>query len=179
MENKPERRRNGDTKQALRGGIIIEIKIREYSASDRIAFIEMLVTCFSQDYKLSATQAQLEGWCDTLEQQAAAQIVFLDILTIDDAPQGFILYQIDSPESDWCVKEGYGFIRELYVAKDFRNAGYGKVLVSHAENKLRQRCVPGLYLTTDMDEAAIFWTKMGYQDSGEICPENNAAIFLK
>ena len=156
----------------------MKIEIRDYSDSlDRDPFMEMLVTCFSQDYKLPLTREQLEGWRDVLVRLAAEQIVFLDILTIDGTPQGFILSQIDTPESDWCLKEGYGFIRELYVAAELRKAGHGKALVSHAESRLRQKGVPGIYLTTD--EAMDFWTRMGYRDSGEICHENNSLIFLK
>ena len=153
--------------------------IHEYSDSHRTALLDMLCTCFAQDYKLSLTRDQLERWCNTLINHAAAQIVFLDILTVDGVPHGFILYQIDSPKSDWCVKEGYGFIRELYVTADYRNAGYGKALVSHAEHRLTQCGVPGIYLTTDMDEAMGFWARMGYSNTGEIYAENNAPVFMK
>ena len=157
----------------------MEFKIRKYSSHNRAAFIRMLDIYFSQDCNLTLTQDQLGRWCDTLARQAAAQIVFLNILTVDNAPQGFILYQVDSPESDWCIKKGYGFIRELYVAADLRDAGYGKALVSHAESQLKQHGVPGVYLTADVDESMGFWTKMGYHGTGEICRENNAPIYLK
>ena len=156
----------------------MEIKIRKFSDADRNDFIKMLDTCFSQDYKEPLTLAQLERWCDTLTRQAEAQIVFLDILEIDGILRGFVLYQIDSQKSDWCVKEGYGTIREIYVAADLRKGGHGKSLALHAENQLRQMNIPGVYLTSE-EEAIGFWEKMGYQNSGEICSENNGQIFVK
>ena len=155
----------------------MEYKIHSYSDSDYDALNEMLAICFHQDYKMPLTKEQLDMWQNTLIRYASAEVVFIDILTIDDAAQGFILYQIDSPESDWCVKEGYGFIRELYVAANLRGRGYGKALVSHAESQLKRRCVPRIYLTTD--DATDFWIKMNYQDSGEICSSNNMPIFIK
>jgi len=112
-----------------------------------------------------------------LIRHASDGIVFLDILTIDDDAKGFILYQIDSPQSDWCVKEGYGFIRELYINADSRYAGHGRALAVHAENQLKLRNIHGIYLTTD--DAMEFWMKMGYRNSCEICSENYSPIFAK
>lgn len=155
----------------------MEFNIQEYSDLDYDAFKEMLFTCINIDYKMQRTMEQVERWQRELIQQAAERIVFLDILKIENTARGFIIYQIDSPKSDWCEKEGYGFIRELYVAEDFRKSGCGRVLVTHAEKQLNQKSVPGIYLTTD--EAMDFWTKMGYSDSGEICLKNDCRIFVK
>ncbi|MCL2593663.1 MAG: GNAT family N-acetyltransferase [Defluviitaleaceae bacterium] len=156
----------------------MEVKIRSYSDLDYAAFKEMLATCFHQDYNMQLTEEQLDRWQNALIRRAAVEIVFLDILLIDDVAKGFILYQVDSPESDWCVKEGYGTIRELYVAADLRHAGYGRALAAHAESQLNLKNIKGLYLTSE-DEAMVFWTKMGYKDSGEICSENDSPIFVK
>ncbi|MCL2573109.1 MAG: GNAT family N-acetyltransferase [Defluviitaleaceae bacterium] len=156
----------------------MEIKIRSYLDSDYAGFKEMLTTCFHQDYDEQLTEEQLDRWQNALVRRATAEIVFLDILIIDDVAKGFILYQIDSPESDWCIKEGYGTIRELYVVKDLRHAGYGRALTIHAESRLNLKNIKGLYLTSE-DEAIGFWIKMGYKDSGEICSENDSPIFVK
>jgi len=156
----------------------MEVKIRSYVDSDYAEFKEMLTTCFHQDYNEQLTEEQLDRWQNALIRRAADKIVFLDILIIDDAAKGFILYQVDSPESDWCVKEGYGTIRELYISADLRYAGYGRALASYAESRLNLKNINGLYLTSE-DEAMGFWAKMGYRDSGEICSENDSPIFVK
>ncbi|MCL2350662.1 MAG: GNAT family N-acetyltransferase, partial [Defluviitaleaceae bacterium] len=92
-----------------------------------------------------------------------------------------ILYQIDSQGngSDWFYKEGYGFVRELYIEADLRNGGYGRALATHAENEMLKRNPKGLYLTADDEGAMKFWARMGYRNSGEICPENNSPIHVK
>ncbi|MCL2854378.1 MAG: GNAT family N-acetyltransferase [Defluviitaleaceae bacterium] len=156
----------------------MEVKICSYSDSDYVAFKEMLTTCFHQDYNEQLTEDQLDRWQNALIRRAATEIVFLDILFIDDIAKGFILYQIDSQESDWCVKEGYGTIREIYVTADLRHAGHGKALANHAEKRLSTKNIHGMYLTTE-EVAKEFWTKMGYRDSGEICSENDSPIFVK
>jgi len=156
----------------------MEVKIRSYSDSNYAALKEMLATCFHQDYKILLTEEQLDRWQNTLIRLASAEIVFLDLLMINDEAQGFALYQVDSPESDWCVKEGYGHVREVYVAAGLRHAGHGKALVVHAESQLRLRNIHGLYMTPE-DDAIGFWMKMGYQDSGDVCAENKSPIFVK
>lgn len=150
--------------------------IRKCADEDCIAFKVMFGRCFRQDYKIPLTENQLGGLCDDIASQVTANVIFLDLLIIDDIAQGFVIYQIDSPDSDWCEKEGYGFIRELYVAAERRRAGHGKSLAAHAETQLRDKSVPGIYLTTD--EAMDFWGKMGYRDTGEIA-KNNGRVFMK
>lgn len=152
-------------------------KIREYKESDYAGFKEMLYVCFTQDYKIPLNKNQLEDLCLEITQQFLRYILSIDLLIIDDAPKGFVIYQIDSKDSDWCEKEGYGFIRELYVAADLRGAGHGRSLVSHAEKRMKDKAVPGIYLTTD--ETTGFWAKIGYRDTGEICVKNNGRIFVK
>ncbi len=49
------------------------------------------------------------------------------------------MYQIDSPKSDWCQKEGFGFIREIYINEELRNQGLGKILVDYAERFLKSK----------------------------------------
>jgi len=151
--------------------------ICRYTAQNYAAFKELLGECFSQDYNIPLTKDQLEELCGEITRQAEENIVFLDLLTLDGAAKGFISYQIDSLKSDWCEKEGCGFIRELFVASNLRGKGYGKYLVAHAENELKKLSVPYIYLTTDDSED--FWAKAGYRDTGEICAKNNGGIFIK
>jgi len=44
---------------------------------------------------------------------------------LDDKIIGFVNYQIDTLDSDWCEREGWGFIREIYVDKTLRGKGLG------------------------------------------------------
>lgn len=88
---------------------------------------------------------------------------------------GFVIYQIDSIENDWCIHEGWGDIRELYVKKEWRNRGIGKSLLAFAERELE-----GLPLFVLPDEACeSFFVKAGFKDSGEMESETACKIFVK
>lgn len=152
-------------------------EIRKYTKLDYNAYKDMFREYFLKDFKIDITQEETENICTEITQQVEAHILFLDLLILNSAAKGFIIYQIDSPKSDWCEKEGWGFIREVYIASDFRGKGYGKSLITHVESRLRQLLVPSIYLTSD--ESGNFWIKMGYQDSGETSSKNKARIFMK
>lgn len=75
-------------------------------------------------------------------------------------PFGFAIFQIDRPESDWCKRPGWGFIREFYVAKACRNQGLGRCLARETEVRLLTCGAKRLYLQAD--NAAGFWTACGW-----------------
>ena len=153
------------------------MKISKYRSSDYEDFRKMMTTCFHDDYKINLTDEQMEKWLETLIKHAFDGVVFLDILHINDSAKGFILYQIDSNKSDWCEREGWGFIRELYVDASLRGGGYGKMLAQHAEENLKTKGIASIYLTSD--EIGDFWIKLGYDDTNEASPTNNCPIFVK
>jgi len=155
----------------------MEIGIRKYADYDYDSFKEMLGVCFSQDYNIPLTGSQREGLCKDIVQSVEADITFLDFLILGGKAIGFISYQIDSPKSDWCEKEGYGCIREMFISVDQRGKGYGRGLAIHAESELQKLSAPYIYLTTDGNKD--FWTKIGYRDTGEICIKNDGSIFIK
>lgn len=154
-----------------------KITICEYIDSYIEVFKQMLNECFNQDYKIPLTEQQLEGLTREIVQSVSNRITFLDLLLLDGEAKGFVSYQVDMPESDWCEKKTWGCIRELYISADVRGKGYGKTLAAYAESKLWKLSVPNIYLTTD--DTAIFWVKAGYHDTGEICSKNNGSILTK
>ncbi|MDI9470341.1 MAG: GNAT family N-acetyltransferase [Bacillota bacterium] len=96
---------------------------------------------------------------------------------VDSTIRGFIIFQVDTPASDWCLRPGSGFIRELYVLPEERGCGLGGRLVAAAEQEFDRLQVPSIYLTTD--DAASFWAAQGYRDSGLTCRRNGGRIFEK
>lgn len=151
--------------------------IKPYVDSDFDAFMQMVGACFPDDYKIPLTDEQLVSLCKEMIQSAKDGISYLDLLFLDSAPTGFILYQVDSPKSDWCEREGCGCIREMYIHKDYRKQGYGRMFVAHVENQLNKLSVPLIYLTSD--DVINFWLRVGYTDTGEICVKNNCNILIK
>lgn len=103
-------------------------------------------------------------------------ILHIAIATENGTPVGFSLYQIDTPESDWCKKEGWGCIREFYIAKAYRRKGFGTALAAFSERHLRKLGVKQLYLTADT--AVPFWERCGYRNTYELC-SNDLEIMTK
>ena len=91
-------------------------------------------------------------------------------------PIGFAIYQIDSPQSDWCKRPGYGCIREFYIVPEYRRRGYGAQLAAWCEQDLLRLGAKGLYLTAD--DAIPFWHHCGYRNTDEIC-SNDLEILTK
>ena len=98
------------------------------------------------------------------------------LLMIDDLPAGFSIYQIDTPDSDWCKRPGWGFIREFFIASEYRGKGFGRLLADHTEQQLLALGAIQLYLTSD--DTAGFWEHCGYRNTHEIC-SNDLEILTK
>ena len=90
-------------------------------------------------------------------------------------PIGFSIYQIDAPDSNWCQRPGWGFIREFYVIPAYRKQGIGKRLAAHTEAVLRAMGAEHLYLTSD--QAIPFWQRCGWRLTGE--PSSNDQYILE
>ena len=96
-------------------------------------------------------------------------------IAIEDFPIGFSIYQIDTPDSDWCKREGWGCIREFYVAPGHRNQGIGTALAEYSAQQLQQLGADRIYLTAD--DAIPFWLRLGYRDTKKPC--SNGLNFLE
>ena len=152
------------------------MEIRKFTDLDFDVFAQMVGVYFIEDLKETLYNNPPVGMCKAMTQSVKDGITHLDLLLLDGSPIGFIMYQVDSPKSNWCEKEGYGFIREMYICKDHRKQGYGKILVAHAENELKKLSVPHIYLTSSND---AFWLSIGYANTGEVCEKNNNTILIK
>lgn len=104
---------------------------------------------------------------DLIDRQCSERIILMDLAMEDSDCIGFSVYQIDSPESDWCKRPGWGFIREFYVVPEHRCAGIGKTLAHYTEASLHSLGAERLYLTAD--NAISFWQKCGWRLTEEVC----------
>jgi len=152
------------------------VVIKKFTDLDFDVFAQMVGVYFVEDLKEPLNYNPPIGMCKAMIESVKDATTYLDILHIDDLPAGFIMYQVDSPKSNWCEKEGYGFIREMYIRKDYRKQGYGKALVVHAEDELKRLSVPYIYLTSSND---AFWLSIGYASTSEICEKNNNHVLIK
>jgi GNAT superfamily N-acetyltransferase len=153
------------------------VEIRHYLSADYVQFKRLFGVYFKSDFGIDLSGEQLEKVCSEIARQAGDSVLHLDLLLIGGDPNGFIIYQIDSPQSDWCEKEGYGFIREVYVAQTVRKRGLGTKLVAHAEYNLHKLGAKAIYLTGE--GSTVFWMKNGYASTGETSSINHDPIFVK
>lgn len=152
------------------------IEIKPFEDFEFKFFVNMFYSYFLNELNLELQYLQIEEVCLNIVETVKKGVVFLDLLKIENEPKGFIIYQIDSPESDWCQKEGFGFIREVFVERELRGQGLGRFIVTHVENVLRNKNVNIIYLTSDN---GTFWSKCGYEKTCETGYKNQEPIYIK
>lgn len=105
-------------------------------------------------------------------------LISVAVVLMGEAVEGFVIYQIDTPENEWCFKEGYGDIREIYVTPSARGINAGKMLLEFAEFKIEQQGIKKAYVLPT-EETEGFFTHCGYSDNGEYCAELDNKVFEK
>lgn len=127
-----------------------------------------LMTAYMKELDCGIPEDIIRGkLSDFIDTQHDAGIICIDLATESEDIIGFSVYQIDRPESDWCQRPGWGFIREFYIVPAFRKSGTGRKLALHTEKALRAMGAQRLYLTSD--SAIPFWRKCGWTLSEEVC----------
>ncbi|MDE6586512.1 MAG: GNAT family N-acetyltransferase [Clostridia bacterium] len=90
-----------------------------------------------------------------------AGLIRIEIMQDDSEYAGFVIFQCDRIENEWCPREGWGDIREIYVIPSKRKNGLGKFLLYTAEMKLREDGTEKCYaLPSENSEG--FFTACGY-----------------
>lgn len=66
---------------------------------------------------------------------------------------------------------------KIFIKKELRKQGLGKLLLAHAEQSLNDKNVNQIYLTSDNNEA--FWIQCGFIKTHEIGYKNEDPIYIK
>ena len=153
------------------------MNVIDYNAMLHSQFEELLVTYFTVDLNSDIPEDIIRSkLMNLINRQTAEKVIHVAIAMDDDIPVGFSIYQIDTPDSDWCKRPGWAFIREFHVARSCRHRGFGSALAAYSEEKLLQLGTRRIYLTSD--DAADFWIHCGYKKTNEIC-SNDLPILEK
>lgn len=102
----------------------------------------------------------------------------IDILHSDGEAAGFVIYQRDESANDWNFKEGWGDMREIYIARAYRGKGAGKFLLYTAEMKLKESGVLRAYCLPNL-AAESFFKACGYKKTEEYCAELDSFVYEK
>ncbi|BCJ98713.1 GNAT family N-acetyltransferase [Anaerocolumna chitinilytica] len=154
-----------------------KVEIRPYSDIDMANFIRMFCSYFRTDFKYDISDKKSEELCNKIADSVMTGVTALDMLAVNGELVGFISYQVDSQKSDWCEREGWGFIREMYISHNMRRKGLGSILVDHAEMMLYDKGTKHIYLTSD--EAGEFWRSCGYTETKSLSTINHDPIYEK
>ena len=150
--------------------------ISEYSKDMKLPLANLMADYMAElgsNIPEDVIRGQLSDFIDTMCERG---IIRICIAYDCGNPVAFSVFQIDTPESDWCNRPGWGFIREYYVIPHCRKKGIGKALADHTEQELKNMGADNLYLTST--GAISFWQKWGWKLTGETT-ENGQAILVK
>lgn len=140
-------------------------------------FKEMFVDYFVSDLKAPFAPEVIRDQIAPKPAEASAAGYAPVLLAVDgDRAVGFIQFQIDSEESDWNDRPGWGFIRECYVRRDYRRRGVGTALVQTADASMREAGASRAYLTCEDNFA--FWESMGWERTGQTAPNGGEVLEL-
>lgn len=89
---------------------------------------------------------------------------------------GFVMFKAKKL-CNWFFEESIGFIREFWVAKDYRNNGHGSDLLKLAEDFFKKNQIKKAILTTDT--AQRFYELHGYFKDTAYVAKNDDAVFIK
>lgn len=98
------------------------------------------------------------------------------MIVFDNTAIGFIQFK-DISLCNSFFNEKYGFIREFWIDKTYRNNGYGTVLLKACEKFFLSNGVYQTILTTNT--ASSFYIKNGYVKNVSISAKNNDCVFTK
>lgn len=144
-------------------------EIREYDPAWEQAAEEQFVRYAREDLEETCPDKILREkiWRGVFVTGWEKGLLSIALALADGEPAGFVIYQVDSPESDWCKRPGWGLIREFCIAPEFRRRGYGRALAEYAERELSRKA-DQLYLTAHDEAAVKFWTACGFSETGEV-----------
>ncbi len=141
--------------------------IKQYDPSMKAALMQLL-TAYFPEVNADIPQYIIETkLIELIESQAEANLLNIAMAFEREIPVGFSIFQIDRPESDWCKREGWGFIREFYVVPEYRRQRFGTELAYYSVKCLKEMDAYGLYLTCDTSSRAeAFWLSCGWVKTG-------------
>ena len=124
--------------------------------------------------ELEITVKDWDGLCQEMNEDEGVAAV---IRTAEDGSvMGFIMYQ-PIQFTSWFFEETRGFIREFWIAKEYRNLGHGSQLLKLVEDEFIRQGIRSFILTTDTAED--FYLNHGYKTISSCTAKNQDRVFIE
>lgn len=108
-----------------------------------------------------------------------AGLLYADLAIKDGNACAFCIYQRDEARNEWNFREGWGDIREIYVAPALRRQGIGRALAERAEKALIEAGAENVYALPADPSSADFFAACGYELTDDVCEELECNVFAK
>ncbi len=131
-------------------------------------------TAFKQYF--SEIGINVKNWDELFREMSEDNSIVAIVRTMDDDVVGFIMYA-PIKFSSWFFEGDFGFVREFWIAKKYRNLGYGTELLSLAEKEFQKQNFPVSILTTDTVDD--FYIKRGYRKCPDVQAKNKDTVYMK
>ncbi len=131
------------------------------------------------DGRIQNEEKILDGLKKRIAIQGERKDMHFEILFLNDTPVGIAMFAIDLGTVYGLLEKGYGTVMGFYIRPRYRNMGLGRKFWFHIEETLRADGAINFYICPDSVTGIPFWTKMGFQDSGLIDPDDNKPIYIK
>ena len=118
-------------------------------------------------------------WIDSIVRSLGPKDRHLELCSVDGVWIGFLFGKVDHADHKGYVKPGYGYIMEFFVKPEYRRNGVGREMYFRLEALFRHDGVSKLYLTADPVTGKPFWEAMGFENTGEVSPDNQLFIYEK
>ena len=134
---------------------------------------------FEEAFKkyFSELEITVKDWDGLFQEMNEDEGVAAVIRTAEDGSvMGFIMYQ-PIQFTSWFFEETRGFIREFWIAKEYRNPGHGSQLLKLVEDEFIRQGIRSFILTTDTAED--FYLNHGYKTISSCTAKNQDRVFIK
>ena len=134
---------------------------------------------FEEAFKkyFSELEITVKDWDGLFQEMNDDEGVAAVIRTAEDGSvMGFIMYQ-PIQFTSWFFEETRGFIREFWIAKEYRNQGHGSQLLKLVEDEFIRQGIRSFILTTDTAED--FYLNHGYKTVSNCTAKNKDRVFIK
>ncbi len=124
-------------------------------------FVDLLTAYYREGEDAETSQAVISEFITKLYEMIEQNEICGRLVFQNEVLVGFVLWMIDTAESEFSELPGYGTFLEIGVTKENRLKGIGARIVDYVENLMQEDGIKKFYISA-YDPASEFWEKCNY-----------------